>query len=349
MALTSIWKRLRFPSRSKRNTRLPIQLGHNRIYILPTKSGIAFSVLLALMLLISINYNNPPGYLLTFLLAGLALIGIFHTHRGISGLRISHGQASPVFAGDRAVFPIMIFNPSNTARHAIRIGWTRVEAESAQNVTSGPTENPASSPESGKIFVPCRDIQPHQEALFAPSLPSGTRGLLRPARIVVSTVYPLGLYRAWSWVPLPLTCVIYPAPESRASPFAAHNSPGDSEHGPIGRKGDEYHGLRAYQQGDPLRRIAWKAVAKGDDLISKEFVSTDNATLLLLDWDNLPGEETETRLARLCRGVLDAEKTGQPYSLHIPGQRITPGSGPGQMHACLTALALFRPNSEEPS
>ena len=44
----------------------PITLTQRRIYILPSKHGIYFGVLMLVMLLGSINYNNSLGYSLTF-------------------------------------------------------------------------------------------------------------------------------------------------------------------------------------------------------------------------------------------------------------------------------------------
>ncbi|SDB59971.1 Uncharacterized conserved protein, DUF58 family, contains vWF domain [Desulfonatronum thiosulfatophilum] len=340
MYLFSLWKRLHYSfrsnSRSRRDTRGPIQLGHNRIYILPTKTGLGFFMLLGVMLLISINYNNPPGYLLTFLLAGIALVGIFHTHRGLSGLLVSYGRALPVFAGFQAVFPIIIVNPTSIPRHAIRVGWCRTDAESG-NIDAWSQEHAL-----------CRDIDARQEMVYNPTLLAETRGLLRPARIVVSTVFPLGLYRAWSWVLLPLNCVVYPAPASRAAPLASSDALGQSAQTRTDRDGDEYDGLRGYRDGDHVRRIAWKAVARGAGLVSKDFIGEVEGDVILLDWDALAGEETEAKLSQLCRGVLDAEKAGRSYSLRMPGRHVPPGLGPAQMHACLQALALYGRKTSEP-
>ena len=309
-----IWKRSRRPPARTASAR--VHLGSNRIFILPTKTGVAFSILLVVMLLISINYNNPPGYLLTFLLTGIALVGMFHTHRNISGLNISHGRAAPVFAGERALFPIMIANPSQFPKYAIRIGWSRVEA-----LITG-------------------DMAPVSEQVFMLPLAAKHRGLLRPGRFVVATVFPLGLFRAWSWVSLPLRCVVYPTADRATTPLDIRDASQVSPEGRQGQGGEEYHGLRAYQPGDSLRRIAWKAVARGMGLVSKEYTGAARESEIVLDWNDVAGD-AETRLSRLCRLILDAEASGRPYGLRLPAQRIAAGSGTIQMHTCLTALALF--------
>jgi len=275
------------------------------------------------MLLISINYNNPPGYLLTFLLTGLGLVSLFHTHRGLSGLMVSHGPSAPVFAGGQAEFPVILGNPDRWPRHAIATAWSRTGAESLKDIPAG-----------AEVTVP----------LF---LPAENRGELHPKRIAVSTVFPLGLFRAWSWVGLPLHCMVYPAPAPSMLPAASQSATGDTDHIRPQGADDDFHGLRTYRPGDPLRHVAWKAVARGRELVSKEYAGTQGTQEIVLNWDDLAEKDVEARLSRLCRLILDAEADGTIYSLNMPGRRIEPGSGPHQMHACLTVLALFPDSRKE--
>ena len=46
----------------------PVTLHRRRVYILPTKMGVAYSLMVFAMLLGSMNYNNSMGFALTFLL-----------------------------------------------------------------------------------------------------------------------------------------------------------------------------------------------------------------------------------------------------------------------------------------
>ena len=56
--------------------RAPIVLRHRRIYILPTRRGLALIATLAIMLLTSMNYSLSLGHALTFLVAGLVASGL---------------------------------------------------------------------------------------------------------------------------------------------------------------------------------------------------------------------------------------------------------------------------------
>ena len=72
--------------------RLPLtdtwQLGQRNVYILPTRAGLMFALTMLVMLLASINYQLNLGYLLTFLLAGSALVGMHMGHANLRGLRL---------------------------------------------------------------------------------------------------------------------------------------------------------------------------------------------------------------------------------------------------------------------
>jgi uncharacterized protein (DUF58 family) len=110
-----------------------------------------------------------------------------------------------------------------------------------------------------------------------------------------------------------------------------------------GARGEEdFAGLRPYQPGDSLRRIAWKAHARGQGLHTKQYSGTDVVSHVF-DWDSLPGLDAETRLAQLCRWALDAHEHGEAFGLRLPGTAIEPNIGTAQLERCLDALALFEP------
>jgi len=67
----------------ERRQQSPVRLDLRRIFILPTRSGIIFGLILMAMLIGSINYNNSLGFLLTFTLVGLGLVSILHTFRNL--------------------------------------------------------------------------------------------------------------------------------------------------------------------------------------------------------------------------------------------------------------------------
>ena len=85
-----------------------VALARRRIYILPTRFGATFGLVVFAMLLGSLNYGASLGFALTFLLAGVALVAMHHCHNNLLGIEVRVLAAPPVFAGERAEFPIEI-------------------------------------------------------------------------------------------------------------------------------------------------------------------------------------------------------------------------------------------------
>jgi len=289
----------------------PIELHRRRVYILPTGPGISFAILLLLLLLGSVNYGNSLGFVLTFLLAGMAWVTMHHTYRNLVRLRIAAGPAAPVFAGTPASFPIEIDNPAGPRRNALTL----------QAVAGGRDSI---------------DVDDHARALL--ERPSVRRGWLELGRFTIDSRFPLGLFRAWAHVDLGVSCLVYPrpappGPEPPPTPARADRS------GERGRGDDDFSGFRGYQPGDPPRHVYWKGVARSGVLLTKQF-GGDRVEELWLDWEQAGEADGEARLSRLTRWALDAEAAGHAYGLRLPGRTVVPGRGEAHLQQCLTALAL---------
>lgn len=296
----------------------PIRLGRRRIYILPTRAGVLFAVVVAVMLLGAINYNNSLGMGFTFLLISMAVVTMLHTHRNLSGLLIRSGQASPVFAGSMARFEILLSARKAPARTAIAV---RVNDQ----------------PPILHAVSAAHDSQ----TVAALNIPAAQRGVLRLGRCEVSTTYPLGLFRAWGWVHPDLTCLVYPRPETGAVPaIPLQQADASTSHkGLSGR--EDFRGLHAYRPGDSPRHLTWKPGAFGPHPFTKQFEG-DAGGQAWLDWDQLQNLQPEERLSRLCRWVLDSHREGHRYGLRVPGTTIELGSGEQHKRRCLEALALLK-------
>jgi uncharacterized protein (DUF58 family) len=294
----------------------PVELTQRRVYILPTRAGLLFAATLLLMLIGSINYNLSLGHGLTFLLAGTAVVSMLHTWRNLAHVQLRPGKSQPVFAGDRARFVVLVSNPAGIDRTSLAIRFPGHDANHF-------------------------DLGRGSEAAVRIRLPATRRGLYRPGRFRIFTVYPLGLFHAWANVDLELACLVYPAPES--GDVALPEQQAALGEGPVAGKGEEdFAGLRPYHPGDSVRRIAWKAVARNDVFVTKMFSGSAGAQLWL-DFAATPEAlGVEGRLSRLTRWVVDADATGMRYGLRLPGREITLGAGETHRAQCLEALALFQ-------
>jgi len=294
-----------------------VVLVHRRVYILPARLGWLFGATLLLLLVGSINYAIALGFALTFMLAGLGLAGMVHTARNLARIAVSAGRADPVFAGEAAQFRLYLDGraahdrPSILARHL---------GSGAQRVVDLPA--------GGAVEV----------ALAAPA---ARRGWLPLGRVMLETRFPLGVFRAWSYVEPDARCLVYPKPER--SPLPAPGA--DADHGGLRSPtpgNEDFAGLRSYQPADSPRHVAREAVARGEELLTKQFTG-EAAAELWLDWRLLPpGADLERRLSLLAGWVLAAERSGATYGLRLPGAEIAPGRGDTHCAAALQVLALYQ-------
>ena len=315
----AVFRRLatRLSRRASRAEPEPIRLGRRRIFILPTATGVLFAVVLTVMLIGALNYNNNLGLGFTFLLASTALVAMLHAHRNLLGLRIRSAAAAPVFAGGVARFELRLQAPKPPDRAAIAL-----QADGQPPVVNAVPATP------GNVVV------------AALSVPAPQRGLLALGRCRVFTDYPLGLFRAWSWIHPGLQCVVYPRPEPGTVPPVPSRSADSSAAGRGGAGREDFQGLRAYRMGDSWRHLAWKAAPLGPVPYTKQFEGNAGGDRWL-EWDRLAGLDPEARLSRLCRWVLDSQTAGYRYGLRLPGVEIELGTGEPHKHRCLEALARF--------
>jgi len=298
----------------------PITVERRRVYILPTRYGYTYAVMLLVMLLGAMNYSNSMAFALTFLLAALGLIGMHHTHGNLVNVRILGFHSGPVFAGDSATFELQLENSAKVARWTLGASW---EGTTAQ------------------ISV---DLAVNERGSLTLQLPAPRRGWLEAPRFSVFTEFPLGLFHAWTWAELDARCLVYPRPATgnmQAPATSGGQGNAVASHAGI----DEFVGLRDYQRGDSASRIHWKSAARATSPLSvlqvKEFGDTRDAALWF-DWAALPpGMDTETRLSQLTRWVIDAEAAGRRYGLRLPTQQLAPANGDSHRGECLKMLALY--------
>ena len=298
-----------------------LRLGQRRIYILPTGPGLGFGALILVLLIGSINYNLGLGHALTFTALSCALADMVLTWRNLAHLVLTPGRAPTVFAGQEARFELLLADPGLRSRYAIRID------------VAG-TEEPRH----------VADVAAGSVAAVRLAVPTERRGWLAAPRLVLTTRFPLGLFRAWAYWQPDVQALVYPFPEEGAPPLPqASGGRGDG----AGHAGsDDFAGVRAYQAGDPLRRLAWRQIARldpseGGQLATKHFEGGARDELVLDLAALPPREDLELRLSRMTRWVLEAEGRALPYAFRLGAESFDAGLGAAHQAACLRALALY--------
>ncbi len=271
----------------------------------PTRRSGALVVMLALMWAVSANYGNNLGFLLTYLLAGVALAAARHTRRQLADVSCRPLPPEPVFAGERARLPLAVENTGDSPKWGLAVVLGDGE----------PVRFSLAPGEIRRIDLPW---------------PARERGVHRISAPDLWTVFPLGWFRAERAFEGCWTLWVYPAPAD-GPPAPGGKTAADGER--------EFDGFRAYRPGDAPRQIHWKGLAKGQGLLTKTFAPAAEDEGLIFDWRRLPPAPLERRLGWLCRWLLDAERAGRRYGLRLPTGMVAPGSGPAHLHACLRALA----------
>ena len=311
-------------AQTNRSTRI---LDRRRIYILPTRHGVILAILLFAILLGSINYDNALGYVLTFLLSGLYFVAMLHTYRNLAGLKAVSFNAEEVFVNEYTRFEITLNNLSGADKVNLKLAAI---GERKTWLKSRPINADCQIPVIGGQAT----------VHTALSLRATARGWQILPKLKISSNFPLGIFTAWGYFPHSEKCLVYPKPDGALSaPTKRYSSATLSSTSGIGDA--DFRGLRPYSAGDPVKRIAWKSLAKSDEPMVKQF-SGDGESQLLFEWHHTRElKDTEARLSQLCAWIVQANHSQLSYGLVLPNQSIGPASGEAHLRRCLCALGEY--------
>jgi uncharacterized protein (DUF58 family) len=295
----------------RKKEQLPLLIYWRRIFILPTKPGLFFGFIALLMLIASLNFNNNMGLMMTFLLMGLAQVALYRVFFNLRNLTIHSISAKPVFLGETAIYTISLNSKEN--KYDICISNEHFQQQ--------------------LLELPAEEL-----TTIHAQKNTTRRGWQALGKIKVHTSYPFGLFFAWIWTNLDGKCLVYPTPESNPPPLPFHaQSEGNTQ---VITSGEEFHGLKPYQSGDSMRLIAWKRTAQTGELISRE-LQQNQGEKLLLDYSQMPLNDSEHKLSRLTAWVLIAQQQQVDYRLKLPQFDSDFGYSDAHLLSCLKALALF--------
>ena len=308
--------------------RLPLNdtlvLTQRNVYIVPTRAGWMLALTLIVLLIASINYQLNLGYLLTFLLAGCAVVGVHVCHGNLSGMTLHLKTPAPHFLGSSTAFEVQLSSERKSTRYGIALS---VHGTGKADHHWAWTDVPA----QGQATV---------QVAFQPT----RRGLHRVPTLTAETRFPLGTFRVWTYWRPAAEVLVYPAPETPAPPLPAGEPRAGGTGSALSQGIGEFDGVRAYRRGDPLKLVVWKKAAKSlatgtDDLVSRDAQQAQRQELWL-DLASTSLADPEARISRLTAWVLQADRLGLDYGLRLPGREITPDNGAAHRMRCLEALAL---------
>ena len=290
-----------------------------RLPLAPTRSlaGLLF-VLVAIWYGAS-SQNNAASYLLLFALMSVFLVSIPRTLSNLGGLQATAESIKPAFAGQEVSLPLEVTNESRATRYGIVL----------------------TLPDLGDARERIDEIPADKATRTILRFPAVTRGEHEIGRVHLTSVYPLGFLRVLKQLPSAQRYVVYPKPAGdQRLPAETARSGQSSSRRELG-EGDDFAGVRAYVRGESQRHIDWKAVARGQALMTKQFTAEADG-LLYLDLAAVRLDDLEARLSQLALWVIEAERARRPYGLRLPTVEIRPSLGEPHLHRCLRELALFK-------
>jgi uncharacterized protein (DUF58 family) len=289
------------------------RLDYRRLYILPSKAGFGFLVLVGALWLLATNFENNLIFILCFLLLALFVVSIHFTHGTLAGLQVKPVRAQSVFKGDAAAVELCLSQAKARRREQVQLRFA--DGEPLMITVD----------KAGDTFV----------TVLAPT---ARRGYLEPGLLTIESHYPVGLLRVWTYLRFRFDAAVYPAPMADHARAVYRRGSGAGPYS--GTTGSEdYVGLKTYQAGESLRHVAWKQYAREQGLWSKQYGDPADSRVWV-DWDDYAGMDTEQRLARMSWQVCECAAGGRVFGLRLPGVELAPDQGLAHRQAALRRLAL---------
>jgi uncharacterized protein (DUF58 family) len=285
----------------------------------PTAGFGALLFVLGAMWYAASSQNSAAIYLLLFVLGAVFLVSIPHTLINLTGITVRVESAKPTFAGDDVFLPVEIMNRSRATRYGIEVVL----------------------PDADKTRGRVDCIPSESAARLTLRFSARHRGEHKIETLNLTSCYPLGFVRASMRYVSDQTYLVYPKPAGNSQLPTNHSRFADNWVQEGMGHGDDFAGVRDYVPGESQRHIDWKAVARGQPLMTKQFAAETRGAVYL-DFFELHFADVEEKLSQLTLWVIEAERARQPYGLRLPGTEISPALGQMHFHHCLRALSLFR-------
>jgi len=288
-----------------------VTLTQRQIFIFLTTEGGLYSGLLLITFVCGINYANNLVLGLCFFLASVLMVTIHHTFSHLSGLHVEVMDATDSQAGGHSQYRVRIAPTGSKPHRQLLLQW------------DGHTQQIDTLSEPVVLT-------------FALSTP--TRGLFLPPRLTVSTVYPLGVLRAWTYVHFDEQAWVAPLPLPNVLSGARVQAADDDDNADRVAGQDEFEELKDFVAGESMARISWGHFARGQGLLSKQF-SDARGREQLLDYAQMVGPDHESRLSQLAYWVHQLTQEQVSYALRLPDVELPVGAGPLQQQHALRLLA----------
>lgn len=318
-------------------------LNLRNVYIFFSREGALFAVLLIITFIAGINYGNNLVLGLCFYLISVWLISFHVTFAHISGLQIELLDVSMAEASSPVWVTLQVRSESRQPRRQLVFIFEQ-HKRNKQNANNRTSQNKSrlSASTATKVLLP----RLQDEQVIRLSVMTDQRGQLELPRLKISTVYPLGIMRAWSYVYFARTAWVYPKPlafdkQAQYVTASLDKLPTGQQYSQHTQGQDDFDRLGSYIEGESLARVSWAHVARGQGMFTKHF-SDPIGVEQVLDYTDMPAAHHEQKLAQLAYAVMTLGELGNPFQMQLPHETdsaATIGQGEPFVEACLLRLA----------
>jgi uncharacterized protein (DUF58 family) len=299
----------------KRNgLRNPQTLHSRNLYILPSGFGWAYGLVVITLLIASVNSQINTIFLMTFLLAIIGLISALEAHANLKNLSFKLIAVKDSQQGIPAKITLLI--------------------EKNDKVRFGIEFQIASQQKIRLEKIPAEGLE------FVVPIATPARGRFKLPRIALSSLYPFGIFRVWSYLYFDEQYYVYPQavdPSFWPEPYLDQNIKQKHALGD-----EELYDLKKVENPwiEP-KRIHWKIAAKGQGWYHKTMHSNE-VDYWLFKLNDLPANDIESKLQNLSYWLQTAEANGLVYALELKGSRTEFARGNEHLQHCLRQLALYQ-------
>ena len=283
--------------------------------------------------------------LLCYFLLALFLVTILASYINFARVNLQIGKCPEVFVGDNLHIPLWLnANDNGVAGPNGQLNFKLRSQQQSSKKKKRKTIQTDTFIDVNAFSNPINLSQKCQK-----------RGKLTLSRVTLECYYPLGLYRCWTHLAFTHQITVFPKPIPCDIKLQVNERNSSKKSGELVNEQtghDDFSHLKAYQLGEPLNHVAWKQLAKGRGMVSKQFSTTGNHIGWLklssqhryndqLNNDPQLNTALEKELSELCYQVIELSRTQSIFGLDLGAQCIAPNSGTTHRSACLLALADF--------
>ncbi|MFS4458449.1 DUF58 domain-containing protein [Bdellovibrio sp. HCB2-146] len=283
-----------------------------RTYIIPSRFGLAFGIMTLVLFFMAVGYANNLIYIFVFFLTSVGFTGMLITNRNVQRVEIITIKGQDLFATEEGSLLLEFHNNDSAPSWDMEARLEKTDVKTKKTPVAAFT-----SKEVRLDFM-----SPH-------------RGLQKLPRFILESTFPFGLLRAWKVFKFDAEILIYPSREG------TRIFPQDSVGGEDLQKQGLFRDHREFQTADPVSKIDWKASARRQELLVKNYEEPEKPTLHF-HWDQTAQlTNYEDRISQLALWVDEAERSGHSYSLLAGKQEVAAGKGLNHWRECLGILALL--------